>query len=341
MYNYCTLFDLNYLDKGLVLYYSLEQIADEFHLYIFAFDDKTVEILRDLNLIHATVISSEEFETDEMLKVKQERSKAEYYWTCTPITIEFVLMNFEVEMCTYLDSDMMFFSSAKPIFEQMDICGSSILLTPHRFPNNNKGRILEKRAGRYCVEFNTFKKDDNGISALIWWKERCLEWCFFQRNGELFGDQKYLDGWTIKFSGVLEVTNWGAGLAPWNINQCNYFSNKGTDIVFKHIETNTDWKLIFYHFQNIKYLPFGLVNIGSMAKDKKLKNAIYNVYLNNIQEIREKLKDNYGLEFKINKVCSKNKLIAFIQKYVMPFKILSFSDIKKANISRGEMGDTI
>lgn len=329
MYNYCTLFDSNYLDKGLVLYNSLEEISDEFHLYIFALDNKAVDILRDFHLKYATVISLEEFETDEMLKVKKERSKAEYCWTCTPITIEYVLKNFTVEMCTYIDADMMFFSSTKPIFEQMDAEGSSVLITPHRFPNTEKGRVLEKRVGRYCVEFNTFKNDDKGISVLTWWKERCLEWCFFTRSGELFGDQKYLDGWTEKFTGVAEVTNWGAGLAPWNINQCRYISNKGTDINLKHVETNIDWKLIFYHYQNIKYLPFGLVNIGSMAKDKKLKNAIYDVYLKNIQEIRELLKVNYSLEFKTIKVSSKNKFIAFVQKYIMLFKIRYLTDIKR------------
>ena len=330
MYNYCTLFDSNYLDKGLVLYNSLEQISDKFHLYIFAFDDKTVDILKDFRLKHATVISLEEFETDEMLKVKKERSKAEYCWTCTPITIEYVLKNFAVEMCTYIDSDMMFFSSAKPIFEQMAAEGSSVLVTPHRFPNTKKGRALEKRAGRYCVEFNTFKNDENGITPLMWWKERCLEWCFFERSGELLGDQKYLDGWTEKFPGVGVVKNWGAGLAPWNINQCRYISHKATDVIFEHVETKKEWKLIFYHYQAIKYLPYGLVNIGSMSKDKKLKNAIYDVYLKKIQEIRELLNDNYVLEFNTNRVCSNNKVIAFVQKYIMPFKVNCFTDIKRA-----------
>ncbi len=332
MYNYCTLFDSKYLDKGLVLYNSLEDISDEFHLYIFAFDDKAAEVLQDIKLKNATVITLSEFETDEMLKVKKERSPAEYCWTCTPIAIEYVLNKYDVEMCTYIDADMMFFSSAKPIFEKMMIEGASVLITPHRFPDTKKGKATEKRVGKYCVQFNTFKNDSNGRTALSWWKERCLEWCFFTLDGEQYGDQKYLDGWTEKFLRVSEVSNWGAGLAPWNIDQCRYVSETGMNVYFEHIETNIVWKLIFYHYQDIKYLPFGLININANTKDRKLKRVVYDIYIKRIYSMREMIKNQYGIEFHTKKVCSNNKLITFIQRYIMPFKISSFSNIKRQRI---------
>ena len=56
MYSYCTLFDSNYLTRGLAMYESLKKYSDNFHLYIFSFDDKSHELLKKLNLEFVTVI---------------------------------------------------------------------------------------------------------------------------------------------------------------------------------------------------------------------------------------------------------------------------------------------
>ena len=100
MYNFCTLFNSNYLSRGLAAYYSLEKVCRDFHLYIFAFDDQTFEILNKLNLHHATVISLEQFEDGNLLRVKGDRTIAEYCWTATPATIYYALKNFNVEIRT-------------------------------------------------------------------------------------------------------------------------------------------------------------------------------------------------------------------------------------------------
>ena len=90
MYNYCTLFDSKYLSRGLAMYESLKKHSNNFHLYIFAFDDKSYEILNKLSLDKVSVISLKDFENEELLAVKPTRSKAEYCWTCTSSVIKFV-----------------------------------------------------------------------------------------------------------------------------------------------------------------------------------------------------------------------------------------------------------
>src|SRR5512133_3761339 len=82
--NFCTLFDSFYLSRGLAMYESLKKQSASFHLFIFAFDELSYNILIDLKLDDVTVISLSEFETPELIEVKKSRSVAEYCWTCTP-----------------------------------------------------------------------------------------------------------------------------------------------------------------------------------------------------------------------------------------------------------------
>src|SRR4051812_17472579 len=108
---YCTLFDSFYLPRGVAMIESLAQRDHDFHLYVFAFDDSSLQILKNLKLAHVTVISLAEFETPELLQVKPTRSKVEYCWTCTPAVILHCLEHYKLPECTYLDADLLFFSS--------------------------------------------------------------------------------------------------------------------------------------------------------------------------------------------------------------------------------------
>ena len=82
--NFCTLFDSYYLDKGLALYASLDKVCENFTLYIFCFDDRSYEILKELALPHMVALHQSAFETEQLLGLKKERSKAGYCWTCSP-----------------------------------------------------------------------------------------------------------------------------------------------------------------------------------------------------------------------------------------------------------------
>ena len=101
-YNFCTLFDSGFLDRGLSLYRSLVKNIDDFTLYIYAFDRKAYDILVDLNYDKTEVLYIDDIETDQMKAVRKERSRAEYCWTCTPIIIEYSLERFGLDNCTYI-----------------------------------------------------------------------------------------------------------------------------------------------------------------------------------------------------------------------------------------------
>lgn len=327
MKNFTTLFDSNYLDKGLALYYSMERVMEDFCLYIFAFDDKCFEVLTDLHLKSAVIISLEEFETQEMLKVKKERSKAEYCWTCTPISIEYVLDTYGVAMCTYIDADLYFFDDPTVLLEEISSPELSVLITEHRFENSVEGRKLMEKNGKYCVQFNSFKNDSNGRKILRWWKDKCMEWCFFEGSEEQMGDQKYLNTWTRDFQGVHELQNLGGGVAYWNLMQYDLVTAKEGKILLKNKQNNNQFSVIFCHFQNIRYISASLVNIKAGKFPRDLKHTIYIPYLKEVEEIRRTLERGYSLNFNLQKTCSSNPVVAVIQKYVMQYKVRSLSDI--------------
>jgi len=335
MMNFVTLFDSYYLDKGIALYQSLEKVSKDFHLYIFCFDDKSRDLLKTRMMEHATILhhSDIEKETQKLSELKKERSKAEYCWTCTPVVIEYVLKHYPVESCTYIDADLYFFSDPQVLFDEIEKSGADIVITEHRFGRSWKDKRYLKRSGKYCVEFNYFDQSENAKKALTWWKEKCFEWCYHLYEPERMGDQKYLEKFPELFAGVHELQHLGGGTAPWNLAQYELISKSdpasaggSTDVMLKEKKSGKEFSLVFYHFQNIRYLSDKRVNVNSCTHSGELKRAIYLPYLRNIEQVRRELKEK-GVDFSVKKSYSSNPFIAFAQKNILQYKLRSFSDI--------------
>ncbi len=283
MYNFCTLFDTNYLSRGIALYRSLENTCKDFHLYIFAFDKSSYEILNKLNFEKATIIGLNEFEDDKLLEVKPTRTKAEYCWTSTSSTILYVLEKYKVESCTYLDADIFFYASPKPIFDELG--NDSILITEHRYtPQYDKS----KKSGKYCVQFITFKNDKRGIKALKWWRDRCLEWCYNRYEDGKFGDQLYLDDWTTRFEGVHVMQNQGGGLAAWNVQQYDFYTID--DLLFcKEKKFGKEFEVIFYHFHYLRFYKNNIIELGRRYLNEEVKDYFYKPYIMVLDKIKDEI----------------------------------------------------
>lgn len=321
--NYCTLFDIKYVDKGLALYYSLKKNSTiDFHLYILCLDNQLMKIMNSLKKTNITLISLEEFETKKLLEVKKGRTNAEYCWTCTPSFIKHVFLNYNVDNCTYLDADLFFYSDPEIIFKDLK---EDAIVVSHRLPNTPKWRKIEKSNGKYCVEFNYFNNCENSQKMLEWWTNACLKWCYARNEEGKYGDQKYLENIFDNFSNVKVDNHIGAGVAPWNLCDYELDSNEGYKIKLKYGEEKD--LLIFYHFAGIRYINKHSVNINTNSKNSKIKKEIYHPYLKLIEQIRSYLNKEYGVEFQITKSYSNNLLRKLIQKYVRQFKINSLSDV--------------
>ena len=291
MLNFCTLFDSAYLSRGLAMYESLRTHSEDFHLYIFAFDDLTFKILINLNLRQVTVISLNQFENQKLLSIKKDRTTVEYCWTCTSSTIAYVLDNYKPECCTYLDADLFFYKSPSVMLKELN-SAKTVLITEHRY--SWLSRIYEqKRAGRYCVQFISFMNRENSRLILDRWINQCIDWCYSRFEEGRFGDQKYLDEWPTLYDNVMVSEQKGAGVAPWNINQYE-INNYDNNLTGTQKKTKTQFEIIFYHFHYVKFLSNGNIDLGWNRLPKKAINEIYVPYMRILMNIEKRLLSSFG-----------------------------------------------
>jgi len=243
---YCTYFDRHYLSRGLALLESLRQHeTTHFTLYVVCMDEMTRVILAQLDIPEICLIPLHEIEhrDEALLSSKRSRSLVEYYWTMTPTIILRILERHQkIDMLTYLDADLFFFSSPQPIFEELG--QNSILIHEHRFSPSQSH--LSQHNGRFNVGLLCFRRDLYGFQALRWWRERCLEWCFARYEEGKMGDQLYLQDWPTRFKGVTVLQHHGGGVGPWNHDQYDiHVLADGHTLVENAV-------LIFYHFHSLK-----------------------------------------------------------------------------------------
>lgn len=271
MLKFCTLFNTTYLSRGLAMYRSLEKHCADFHLYIIAFDDHCYALLSRLGLESATIISLKEFENQRLLEVKKGRTAGEYCWTCASSSIKYCLEKHKLDHCTYVDADLLFFKDPSVLIEEMG--EKSVLITEHRYtPCYDR----TSDSGIYCVQFMTFKNTWGGMEVLNWWVDACLNWCFNRVEDGKFGDQKYLDDWTARFSTIQVLQHLGGGVAPWNVQQYA-FRTKGNSVFGREVAAGKKFDLIFYHYHDFRYTSNDSYSLSNQSYELS-RNHVKHIY---------------------------------------------------------------
>ena len=285
MYHFCTYFDHRYLSRGLALYSSLKAHCKGFSLHVLCLSEACHDTLKSLNLPNLHPISMDEFEAGDcaLLEAKQNRSLVEYYFTCTPSLPLYVLKHFpQADMVTYLDADMYFFGDPAAIFEEMG--DNAIAIVAHRFPERVRYR---ERYGIYNVGILAFRRDAHGLACLMWWRERCLEWCYDREEDGRFADQKYLDDWPTRFQGVIVLSHKGVNTAPWNLENHEMSLQDGKIMV-------GDQPLILFHFHGLKRKGTWTYDPGVALYETKIsslvRKKVYHPYIDALSEAAEALR---------------------------------------------------
>ncbi|UFS69728.1 hypothetical protein LPW11_17760 [Geomonas sp. RF6] len=279
MRNFCTLFDANYLTRGVLMHRSLMEAGEPFTLYVVCFDPLSLQVLQRLALPHLVPIALEEFESPPLREVKKSRSRAEYCWTCASHVIRYVLERFRLEEVTYLDADLFFYRPPSSVLAEYDATEGSVLLTEHRFAPLFESHL---EYGRYCVQFVTFRNDRRGREALDWWCERTLEWCHDRLEDGRFGDQKYLDDWLERFEGVRVSSHIGAGVANWNVRQYRVAGSSEAPTV-------DGVPVLFFHFHMVKLFVSGRIDLGYLPLPREAVEILYLPYLRRLATVEREV----------------------------------------------------
>lgn len=286
---FCTLFDFGYLTRGLALIESLREVLPGAGIAVFCFDDQTYRALTELALPGVIPVRLEDLEAGALRTVKDKRTRQEYCWTSTPFAIEYCLEKLGAKSCTYLDADMMFFASPLPAFAEDP--AASALITEHRYtPEYDQTAI----SGKYCVQFMYFRADSEGLRVLRWWRDACLDWCHARPEDGKFGDQKYLDDWLTRFTGVHSVAHEGIGAAPWNIQRYRPRATAAGTVELAGASGGVH-PLIFYHFHGLKLFSNDRVDLCAYRISAEARDLIYAPYLRRLLRAEKLLLDRLGL----------------------------------------------
>jgi hypothetical protein len=271
---YCTYFDHNYLPRGLALYHSLQRHSPGSRLWVLCLSEACYRTLIALDLPNLIPQRLSDFEAaePEVAATRATRSLIEYYFTCSPAWMLFVLNNeADADWVTYLDSDLFFFASPDSIYAEMKDAAFGII--PHRF---TKRLADSRRFGIYNVGWVSVRRCEQGIAALRWWRERCIEWCYDRVEGDRFADQRYLDRLPELFAGVHVIGHLGANLAPWNFADYRVEWRDGS------VEIEGRYPLLFFHFYGVRRIGryyFNSHRLYHAPFPKLVRQRIYEPYV--------------------------------------------------------------
>ena len=241
----------------------MDRHIGDYVLWVLCVDDQAFEVLSRLDFTCVRCLKLSDLETPELLSVKQSRTIGEYCWTLTPFAPRFVFeADQSIDRVTYIDADLWFLKNPIGIFDEFNLSAKHVLITEHAYALDYD---QSAKSGKYCVQFMTFSRN-GGEYVRHWWEERCIEWCFDKFEDGKFGDQKYLDDWTERFSDLVHVLqDRHLTLAPWNASRFPYVG------------------AVFFHFHGLKLISNTSVEIGEYYLPLSFRQHVYIPYLQDLR----------------------------------------------------------
>jgi hypothetical protein len=286
MEHFVTIFDRLFLPQGLALLLSMQRHISDFTLWVICMDEKTRDVLDAYNVPNLKLLEIEKLETDELVKIKEERSRGEYCWTLTAHVPKFVFASDpEIQRVTYIDSDLWFLADPTPVFKELEDVEKAVLITEHNYAPEY---AYLNKFGKFCVQFMVFNRDTSE-DVRKWWEDRCMEWCYGRLEDGKFGDQKYLDEFENLFPNDVHVLqNKNLALAPWNATMLDHSQS------------------VFFHFHGVRLLDQNRIHLGRYELPSNLCHSIFRPYYEDL---------NHALRFMVQQSVIPLKQVSMISVF--------------------------
>lgn len=245
--NVATVCDKNYLVRALTLYYSVRRKMPDAKFWFLSMDEESKYIIEKLNLNNFIVKTVYEINDAELLNIKDTRTSGEFAMSSKASWLLYIFNSSKVnngDSVFFIDADILIFSSLQNLIDKMKKENYSIGITPHKFPP--KKISISKKVGIYNSGFEAFIVNNNSRACLEDWRKLCIEWCYLKEDNNRLGDQKYLEDWPKKFSGVYEIPDKGINTGSWNISNWKISERNGAFFIDED-------PLLCYHFHRIKF----------------------------------------------------------------------------------------
>jgi hypothetical protein len=283
--NICSLSDINYLSRFLVLYESLINLKIKNKLYLLALDNKILSYLNKKKYKNLIIIKLSDLEKKyhNLKKAKKNRSKIEYYFTLSPFLIKYVKEVFSINNCYYIDADIIFlknFKTQNKFFLKKSIC---------IIKQNWKEKYGKYNVG--LIYFNFRYKET--LRIVNKWSDNCIKWCYDRCENGKYADQKYLDDWPNQGKSILILDPVNSVLSPWDLKDASV-------LIFKK-------KSFAFHYHDLEIINKNLFSTG-IGKYHKIicRKLVKNFYLKNIV-LQLLAKENIKLNSKLIRLKNDNQ----------------------------------
>ncbi|HEX7724155.1 MAG TPA: glycosyltransferase [Candidatus Paceibacterota bacterium] len=251
MIHIASVFDTNYLARALVMYRSLIQYLPDARFHFLCLDTAAQKTIQKLDLANVIATDIAQMNDPELMATRGSRTPVEFAMSAKPAWIAKLISSDIIapgDQLILVDVDIMFYEDPKPLLARL--ASHPISITPHRFPKSTEA-VMSDKVGIYNSGLIFFTKMGDAVRCAQEWRLQCIKWCSTTYEPGLYTDQRYLNDWHHKYTGIYDIPDKGVNAGTWNIATFSVQATHDRSTSQTRFLINGD-PLICYHFHGLK-----------------------------------------------------------------------------------------